>query len=474
MTQIQIAEAGVLKAKADLKTFLVSLKDAEGNFKSISAEEDTKLKEYEAAVTNAETSFETVKRLHALDSQNATNNTTHTKTFSMTEEEVKTTKTSDTQVKAFALPRTSSVKSFRDIPGGFTKEEQAYRMGRWAAAVIGKDIKSISWCQENGLEIKAMTENVNTAGGFLVPDEFSTTLIDLREQYGVLRKFAQIEPMARDTKLIPRRTGGLTTYWVGEGASITASDVSLDQVQLTAKKLVALAVFSNELSEDAFISIGDMLAREIAYAFAKAEDAAGFMGDGTSTYGGITGITQKFLNLSATRANIAGLYVATGNLPSEVVLADLVNVPGLLPEYVDTNSCAWYMHKSYYWNVGMRLALAAGGVTANEINNTAYTKSPMLLGYPVIYVQSMTSAIGDAVATDLVTILFGDMSRAVTLGDRRQTTLMPSEHYKFDTDQLAIRGTERLDINVHDIGNASGTAALRVPGPLVGLLMKAS
>lgn len=474
MNPVQIAEAKVITVQKALDDFRASLKNADGSYKAYDAANETNLTEHETALTAAKAEFEYIKKLHALDSQNATNNTTTTKTFSMTEEEVKAVKQSDTQVKAFALPRSSSVKNFRDIPGGYSKEEQAYRMGRWAAAVIAKDIKSIAWCTEHGVEMKAMTENVNTAGGFLVPDEFSTTLIDLREQYGVLRRHAHIEPMARDTKLIPRRTGGVTTYWVGEGATITASDMSLDQVGLTAKKLVALTVFSNELSEDSFISIGDMLAREIAYAFAKAEDAAGFNGDGTSTYGGITGITQKFLGLSATRANIAGLHIADGNLPSEVLLADLVKVPGILPEYVDTDSCAWYMHKSYYWNVGMRLALAAGGVTAYEINNTAYTKSPMLLGYPVIYVQSMTSAVGDAAATDLVTILFGDLSRAVALGDRKQTTLMPSEHYKFDTDQLAIRGTERLDINVHDIGNADSTAANRVPGPLVGLLMKAS
>ena len=34
--------------------------------------------------------------------------------------------------------------------------------------------------------------------------------------------------------------------------------------------------------------------------------------------------------------------------------------------------------------------------------------------------------------------------------------------------------TERFDIVNHDVGNASGTAALRVPGPIVGLLMAAA
>jgi HK97 family phage major capsid protein len=198
------------------------------------------------------------------------------------------------------------------------------------------------------------------------------------------------------------------------------------------------------------------------------------MGNGTSTYGGITGATLKIRNLSSTRADIAGLYVATGNNPSEVVLNDLIYTAGLLPAYVEGSRKKWYMHNSYYWDVCVRLALAAGGVTEMEIMNTAYTQQPRFLSYPVEFVQAMTSAVGDAAATDLVTILFGDLALAAALGDRRQTTLMQSEHYRFATDQLALRGTERLDINVHDVGNATSTAADKQPGPLVGLLMKAS
>ena len=51
---------------------------------------------------------------------------------------------------------------------------------------------------------------------------------------------------------------------------------------------------STELAEDAAINVADDLAREMAYAFATAEDAAGWNGDGTSTYGGIMGMRTKF------------------------------------------------------------------------------------------------------------------------------------------------------------------------------------
>ena len=44
----------------------------------------------------------------------------------------------------------------------------------------------------------------------------------------------------------------------------------------------------------------------------------------------------------------------------------------------------------------------------------------------------------------------------------------------FEQDEIVIRGTERFDVVVHDVGNQSATAASRVPGPIVGLITAAS
>jgi HK97 family phage major capsid protein len=58
---------------------------------------------------------------------------------------------------------------------------------------------------------------------------------------------------------------------------------------------MVLTTVSNELNEDAFVNLADDVAGEIAYAFAKKEDECGFVGDGTSTYGGIEGVASKLL-----------------------------------------------------------------------------------------------------------------------------------------------------------------------------------
>jgi HK97 family phage major capsid protein len=270
--------------------------------------------------------------------------------------------------------------------------------------------------------------------------------------------------MSSDTLTIPRRTGGLTAYFVGEGQAITPSDKTWDNVNLVAKKLACLSYWSSELAEDAIISIGDDLAGEIAYAFSLKEDECYFNGDGTSTFGGIVGIRTKLRNVDATIGNIKGLEVASGTgyatNYNSVTLADFHDVLGRLPLYARAGA-AWVMSTTFFDSVAHRLQTAAGGNTMLDIANGGV---PRFLGYPVIYSQVMpvTSAVNQIAA------LLGNFRLGTAMGDRRALTLALSTEYKFAEDQLAIRGTDRFDINVHDVGNT--TAA----GPIVGLITASS
>lgn len=386
-----------------------------------------------------------------------------------------------------ALPIASSVKHFkseklRDVNGemiSLSSEEKAYRFGMWAIAVLGDPRKSfvqkcVKFCNDNGVEMKAHSEAINSGGGYLVPPEFGNDMIILREQFGVFRANAKIVPMASDTRSDPRRTGGLTAYFIGENTQITESQKGWDRVNLTAKKLAVLTKMSSELNEDSVVNLGDDLAGEISYAFANKEDLCGFLGDGTSTYGGIVGLTNAFLNLSGTIANIAGVTVAPNQTASNgygaILLANFLAMQGNLPEYAaKMGNLKWYCHRNFYYNTMLSLALAAGGVTEAEIL-AAGAVEPRFLGYPVEFAQVMPKVF----ATSQIPCFFGNMPMTASLGDRRQVTIALSEHLNFDSDELAMRGTERFDINVHDVGNASATAGLRVTGPMVALITGAS
>lgn len=317
--------------------------------------------------------------------------------------------------------------------------------------------KANSFLKGRTTMVRGQVEGVDALGGYLVPEQISARLIDLREEYGVIRQVAYVENMSSDHTKIRRRSGGLTAYFTDEAASITESTKSWNVVSLTARKAAVLTRLSSELSEDAILNLGDDLAGEIAYAFAEKEDDCAINGDGTSTYGGIVGLRQRLIDVNGTDDG-GGIVVASGNTFAEVALADFNDVIGRIPKFADNNNTCWIVHRTFWASVMQRLAYAAGG---NDVMNIASGMGPTFAGYPVKISQKMpsTASNGSLVA------LFGDFTKACTFGNRRGTTIDFSEHRYFDTDELAIRGTERFDFVVHDVGTST------TAGPVVGLVL---
>jgi HK97 family phage major capsid protein len=331
----------------------------------------------------------------------------------------------------------------------FKSVDEAYRFGRWAMACIGST-KSAQWCADHDILVtKGHTENVNTAGGYLVPDEFENSLITLRDQFGVFRQNARIVPMSSDVKRMPRRNGTVTAFFVGEASAGTQSQQQFDQVNLVAKKLMVLSKISSELNEDNVVSLGDELASEISYAFALKEDQCGFNGNASSTFGGIIGLQSAIL---------AGGTVshASDTILANVTLGECRQVVGRLAQWADTPNTKWYINRAIWNNVFLRLSETAGGVTANEIRTE--DGGLQFFGYPVVLAQAIPapSNDGDPLA------YFGDLSLAAYLGDRRSTTVEFSNAAlnAFEQDELVVRGTSRFDINVANVGDASVAGAM--------------
>ena len=327
--------------------------------------------------------------------------------------------------------------------------DEAYRFGRWALACLGHR-KSTQWCADHDVLVtKGHTEGVNTAGGFTVPDEFENSLINLRETYGVFRANARIVPMSSDVKRMPRRTGTVTAYFVGEAAAGTESQQAFDQVNLVAKKLMVISKISSELNEDNVVGLGDDLAGEIAYAFALKEDDCGFNGTGAGSYGGIVGL--------ASAIGAGGTSDGAATSAATVSLAELRAVVGKLPQWADTPNCKWYVRRQEWNSIFLRLSEAAGGVTANEIRDSE--DGLRFFGYPVVLSQAITAPTNNAGQTYAY---FGDLSLAAYLGDRRSTTVEFSNSAlnAFEQDELVVRGTERFDINVANVGDASVAGAM--------------
>jgi HK97 family phage major capsid protein len=351
----------------------------------------------------------------------------------------------------------SSLKNFKDreIEGRTVRAvDQAYTAGMWFKATIFDNVEAKDWCKSRGISIqKAQGEGVDSAGGFLVPEELMHNIIVLRETYGVFRQECQVVPMGSDTLNWPRRTGGLTAFFTGENTAVIESQAAWDNVNLTAKKLGVLTRMSNEIADDAVVSIADWLVGEIAYAFALKEDDTGFNGDGTSTYGGMRGVTTLAVDSSHTACKLT----ATSATLTSLVLKDFTGLMGTLPQYA-LPGAKWYMSQQMFYQAVATLTAGSGG---NRLDILGEGIEKRLLGFPVVIAQKLPVA---APGSGKVQFLFGDLNKAAMMGERRGVTVKRSDHRYFENDQIGLLGTERFDVNVHDLGD--NTTA----GPLVALV----
>jgi hypothetical protein len=324
----------------------------------------------------------------------------------------------------------------------------------WIKATLFNNEEAKDWCKSRGVAInKAQGEGVDSAGGFLVPEELMANIIVLREQFGVFRQECQIVPMGSDTLNWPRRTGGLTASFTGENQSATESTASWDNINLTAKKLAVLSRMSTEIEQDAVVAIADWLVGEMAYAFAGRKM--------------IAASTVRHVDLwrhARHHRDCGGLQHTTGKVP-DLCQRDLrFDRPEGLHQH-DGPSAAVRHRQCQVVYVAAVLLLGcrqpAGGAGGNRLDILSQGIEKRLLGFPVVIAQKMPIT---APGSGLVQCHFGDLTKAAMMGERRGVTIKRSDHRYFENDQIGLLGTERFDINVHDMGDTS------VAGPLVSMV----
>lgn len=359
-----------------------------------------------------------------------------------------------------------SLKATEVFSGGTEDANyKAYTFGRYLMHVRG-DVKSTRWLKDNG-HLKANAEGTESAGGYTVPVITSPDLIYLREQFGVARRLTKNWGMSGDTLLVPNMTGSATVYHVGENTAITTSDFVFDQVLLQTVKLAAVNPVSRELSEDTIINYAATAARDFATKLAQQEDIDCFMGDGTATYGGITGVLQAVYKVEpTTKVNIASLVLADAGsvAANKPTLANLRTMVGKIKQYPGINP-VFVCHRQFWYDCIAPLLDTLNGNTIGDIQN-AYRQQPTLYGYPVVWSQVMPR--GVTASTPLM--FFADLQLGAAFGDRRGITIEMSDQQRFLEDQYLYKATERFAFKCFDVGNSATPASgNQSPGSVIVL-----
>lgn len=281
---------------------------------------------------------------------------------------------------------------------------------------------------------KALNEGTGTAGGYLVPVEYSNEINRIALETSVVRaNGARVIPMSRSSLKVPGLNmssnasgslfGGVATYWAGEAASITASTPAFTQLSLDAKKISAYVESSDELDQDAITSVGGLLQTMFAEALSFETDAAFLTGSGSTQPQGVIGAT----------ATITVGRAATGSVGTSDLIGMLARFlrKGGQPVWVVNQTVLPSLYKLKDENNNYILLPGNAGSIATGFQGAIY-------GVPVV-VSEKVPALGTA----------GDVTlcdfRYYLIGDRQAITVAESMDYRFQTGQKAWRVDQRLD-----------------------------
>ena len=285
--------------------------------------------------------------------------------------------------------------------------------------------------------VKALNEDTDSAGGYLVPSEFQPRLIRLVTAYGVIRGLATVIPMSGDKLTFPTLVSGVNCYWGsamgGQAWSVATGGITESQpvfgdVQLAIDDLYCLVPIANQLLDDASIDIANLVITLIAEAVAKEEDEIGLLGslDEDDPFDGVAyaGINEKII---------------AGTSYSDMAAEELLDLQDLI-EGDDSNGI-YVMHRTIL-NVFRSLKDDNG----NFIVQPATASEPATIwGRPYVKSNAMPSV--NRVSQTLPFVLFGDF-RQLYMGDRKKFTVATSTENQFEFNRTLIRMHERICFSV--------------------------
>jgi HK97 family phage major capsid protein len=280
--------------------------------------------------------------------------------------------------------------------------------------------------------VKALATTPDSAGGYLVPVEENDTIYGLFHDKSIFQgnNLVTVLPMSGKTLTFPRTATGVTVSWVGEGATISATDPTFSQETLVARKLAVRVDLTRELLEDAGPDLDTYLRKEIAEAMAEEYDRVILRGSG--------GAAQPLGLLNRAAINKAALNAA----PTYAALVDA-------PQRIERRKVA--LSENVAWIVNprdkatFRKMTDSGGshIWTDGLQGQALTASdpPRLLGYRLFSTNQL-----DIDANSETEIFIGDWSNVV-VGQRRILEFRVSEHVAFTSEQLVLIATLRMDLS---------------------------
>lgn len=239
-----------------------------------------------------------------------------------------------------------------------------------------------------------------TQGGFLVPEQFSTDVIELLRPQSVVRDLVGMSlPMPGGTISIPKITQGSSAYYQGEASAATASALGTGVVKFTWKKLTSLVPMSNDLLRYSSPAADTIVRNDMVRAIAQRENQAFLRDVGTDS--APKGL--RYLAANAGSPIFANSSISLANTTTDLgkMILDLLN------DNVPILSGGWIMAPRTY--MYLYTVLTTNGVFAFRDEMSRGT----LWGYPYRVTTQVPINLTDHGGTDESELYFADFADVV-------------------------------------------------------------
>ena len=287
-----------------------------------------------------------------------------------------------------------------------------------------------------------MGEMVGSEGGFLMPPNFSDTVLQKAHELSAVASRCkkinlsqgnslEIPGLTEDSRADGSRNAGIRSYWVEEAGEITASQPAFELLKFKVKKLACLAYLTEEMMSDFSASanlLEGLLADEIAFVL----DDAIINGDGVGKPLGILN-APCLVTASAESGQGANTFIGHNivQMWSQMFAACRKNAVWFINQNVEPQ----LLRAAYQDDVaspawGHPVFLPPGGISGAPYGT--------ILGKPVIPIEQAASL------GDLGDVILADMS-SYYLVQRGGLNTATSMHVRFIYDEMAIKCTLRVD-----------------------------
>ena len=319
-------------------------------------------------------------------------------------------------------------------------ERDAFSLSRACRALARKDFNDAPYEAEVFAEMKskAMSQGTDTAGGYIVPEEAITQVIEkLKAQVIAYDLGARDMACTGVPVTIPKLSTAATGYWVSENATITSSDLGFEQINMTPKTVAGRVILSNLLLETSQPAADQIIEQDLAQQLGLAVDLGVLNGSSGGGAGEPVGIMQT-----------SGVGTFTTSMTSSVAptVAELMEaIDDLSTNNALRGKLGWAMHPLALSKCRQILEDGNGTYIPVAPVNTTSSFTDSLFGYPV-RTSTQMAAPG---AGDTRSMLFGNFDDVIIArwGGMRLLASDTSDD-AFSKDQTHIRATMRVDVAV--------------------------